>query len=377
MDVSEKDVLSCLKRLEFSIQKTKKGYLVTAPFERMDIKYPADIAEEVVRLIGLTHLASTLPTSTLIPAEYNNALVVAENARDIFASLGFSETYSRSFIGARHLGYFHDRYEGIVPLANPLSEDQKYLRPSSLFALLDAVAENMKHQKNIRLFEIGNVFASGEKGKPNEWRMITAICAEKTSTGKEGKLFYEAKGIADTLCEKMGINDVWYSDFQKASVYTDGRFWHQGRAAEIKIGDRTLGVVGEIDPVLLHAYDISERVAAIEIDHETLVACAQEKKEYRPIPKFPAVERDIAVVVPAETKIDSVQYTIEAAGGELLVSSDVFDIYEGEHIDAAQKSLAFHLIFQSPARTLTDEDVDEAFVAIVSALRREGWDVRS
>lgn len=378
MKISEKDMTALLQRLGFSVQKTKKGYFVTAPAERLDIAYPADIAEEVVRMMGLAHVPSVLPESTMIPAQYNNSHVVTENVQDIFVSLGFSETYSRSFIGVRHVGYFQDQYEGVVPVANPLSEDQKYLRPSLLFALLDAVAENMKHQKSIRLFEAGNVFAFSAKGKISERRMIAAVCAEKTNgADRGGKLFYEAKGAADSLCEKMGITDVWYSDFQKTSAYTDGRFWHHGRAAEIKTGDRTLGVMGEIDPALLHAYAISERVAAIEIDHETLASCAQEKKEYRPIPKFPAVERDIAVVVPAETKIDTVQYTIEAAGGELLVASDVFDIYEGEHIDAAKKSLAFRLTFQSSSRTLTVNEVDALFVKIAAALRQEGWDVRS
>lgn len=374
--IPEKDVLACLKRLGFSMKKTKKGYLVAAPAERMDIRYPADIAEEIVRLVGLAHVPSVLPESTLIPAQQDSSIIVADDVRDIFASIGFSETYSRSFISVRHLGYFHDAYEGVVSVANPLSEDQKYLRPSLLFALLDAVRENMKHQKSVRLFEIGNVFSSNGKGKPNERRMIAGVCAEKTG-GRDDKGFYEAKGAVDSLCEKMGIADVWYDDLKEDSGYGDARFWHRGRSAEIKIADTVIGVVGEIDPALLHRFDVSERVAAIEIDHGAFAGCVEKEKEYRPIPKFPAVERDIAVVAPREVKIDTIQGVLESAGGALLIDSDLFDIYEGEHINASQKSLAFHLVFQSSERTLTDAEVDAAFSDIVSALRKEGWEVRS
>lgn len=376
MNVPEKEMLTTLKRLGFTTRKTAKGFLATAPKERLDIAHQADIAEEIARMHGMMHITPVLPESTLIPAQYNNNVVISDDVRDIFVSLGFSEAYSRSFIGARHLGYFHDRYEGIVPVANPLSEDQKYLRPSLLFALLDAVRENMKHQKSVRLFEIGNIFTSGEKGKPNERRMIAAVFAEKTG-GHDGKVFYEAKGAVDSLCEKMGIADVWYDDLNEISEYSDAGFWHRGRSAEIKIGNTVIGVVGEIDPALLHMFDIAERVAAIEIDHGAFAACVEKEKEYRPIPKFPAVERDIAVVAPREVKIDTIQNVLESAGGALLIDSDLFDIYEGEHIDASQKSLAFHLVFQSSERTLTDADVDVAFAAIVLALRREGWDVRS
>ncbi len=377
-DIAEKEMLLTLKRLGFTTQKTAKGFLVTAPKERLDVVHQADIAEEIARMHGMMHIASLLPESTLIPAEQNDNIITAGAIRAACVALGLSETYNRSFIGTRHIGYFHGRYADVAVVAHPLSDDQKYLRPSLLFSLLDNVAENFKHEKAVRLFEAGNVFVLKEKRGVRERTMIAGVIATK-GKGKNGasELFYEAKGIVDALLEKLGIDDAWYDDYLPSPEYSDERFWHRGRTAVIKAGDATIGTVGEAAPALLHLYDIAERVALFELDPAKLTELAQEKREYRPIIKFPAVERDIAVVVPAETKIDRVQYAIEMAGGELLSGSDLFDIYEGEHLEEAQKSLAFHLIFQSPARTLTDAEVNGTFKKITDALISEEWDVRS
>lgn len=378
MDIAEKEMLATLKRLGFTTQKTAKGFLATAPKERLDVAYQADIAEEVARMHGMMHITSVLPESTLIPAEQNNAITTVGNIRNACASLGLSETYNRSFIGVRHAGYFHDRHEHMVSVANPLSDDQKYLRPSLLFALLDTVVENFKHEKSVRLFEVGNIFALKNKRGVREQKMVAGIIAQKgKSKNSDHVLFYEAKGVVSALLEKLGIDDVWYDDYLPSPEYSDERFWHRGRTAVIKVGDETIGTVGETAPTLLHMYDINERVAMFELDSAKLTELAQEKRAYRPIIKFPAIERDIAVVVPAETKIDRVQYVIEVAGGELLSDSDLFDIYEGEHLEAAQKSLAFHLIFQSPVRTLTDAEVNDVCKKITDALKSESWDVRA
>ncbi|MBI5913284.1 phenylalanine--tRNA ligase subunit beta [Candidatus Azambacteria bacterium] len=377
-DIAEKEMLLTLKRLGFTIQKTAKGFLATAPKERLDVAHQADIAEEIARMHGMMDIASLLPESTLIPAEQNNSIVTADNIRTALAALGLSETYNRSFIGARHMGYFHERYAGAAAVANPLSDDQKYLRPSLLFGLLDNVAENFKHEKAVRLFEVGNIFALKDTRGVHERTMAAGVIAAK-GKGKNGDraLFYEVKGIVDALLERLGIDDAWYDDYLPSPEYSDERFWHRGRTADIKVGDATIGAVGEAAPALLHLYDIHERVALFELDRAKLSELAQEKRAYQPIIKFPAIERDIAVVVPAETKIDRVQYAIETAGGELLSDSDLFDIYEGENLDAAQKSLAFHCIFQSAVRTLTDEEVNDAFKKITAALISEEWDVRS
>ncbi|MEK7494128.1 MAG: phenylalanine--tRNA ligase subunit beta, partial [Patescibacteria group bacterium] len=400
-DIAEKEMLLTLKRLGFTMQKTAKGFLVTAPKERLDVVHQADIAEEIARLHGMMHIVSALPESTLIPAEQNNAIIAADNIRNACAALGLSEAYNRSFIGARHAGYFHDRHEYMVGVANPLSDDQKYLRPSLLFALLDNVVENFKHEKSVRLFEVGNIFALKEKRGVREQTMVAGIVAQKGKEKDGGRaLFYEIKGIVDALLEQLGIDDVWYDDYLPSPEYSDERFWHRGRTAVIKVGDATIGTVGEAAPALLHLYDVAERVAMFELDCAKLADLAQEKRAYQAIMKFPAIERDIAVMVPSETKIDRVQYVIEAAGGELLSDSNLFDIYEGEsirkdaqdcdflcledsrhenreHLEAAQKSLAFHLIFQSPVRTLTDAEVNTVFKKITDALKSEEWDVRS
>ena len=181
--------------------------------------------------------------------------------------------------------------------------------------------------------------------------------------------------MSDLLLEKIGIDrEVWYDEYAPG-LEEERQIWHGGRTAEVKVSDRIIGRVGEINPRVLRSFDIPKRVVAFEFYVKDLVELAEEKAMYRPISKFPAVERDIAVLVPVSVKVDDVQQVIETAGGELLLDSDLFDIYE-ENLEAEQKSLAFHLIFQSSERTLTDKEVDGLFAKIVKAVQEAGWEVR-
>jgi len=296
-----------------------------------------------------------------------------------------------------------------------MSLDHKYLRPSLLFHLIGNIAENLKHQKNIRLFEIGNVFlAAGNK--ITEQTILAGVVFDAE--------FYEMKSVADLLLEKIGIDhEVWYNEYapgpeEEKQIWHEGPpanacqgsmpddtdiiitrnkwqdsvlgLWRAGRTAEVRVGDRVIGRVGEINPRVLRSLNISKRAVAFEFYLKDLIELAEEKVMYRPISKFPAVERDIAVFVPTSVKVDDVQQVIETAGGELLLDSDLFDIYEGnprteraeqssydgENLEADQKSLAFHLMFQSQERTLTDNEINGIFKKIAEAINAEGWEVR-
>jgi len=394
-DISDKEIFAILKRLGFSIVrhtttaplsafaggKAKGGYMAVAPEERIDVNISQDLAEEVGRVYGFENIPSVLPESVLIPAPRNDELVVSDKIKAILSGAGFCEAYNRSFVGDKHLDIFSFDKERAVAIANPMSLDHKYLRPSLLFHLIWNIAENVKHQKNIRLFEIGNVFLMAGN-KIIEQTILAGMVFNAE--------FYELKGVADLLLEKIGVNhEVWYDEYAPG-LEEEKQIWYGSRTAEVRVGDRIIGRVGEINPRVLHSFDIQGRAAAFEFYLKDLIELAEEKVIYRPISKFPAAERDVAVLVPAGVKVDDVQQAIETAGGELLSDSDLFDIYEGnprterteqssydgENLEADQKSLAFHLIFQSSERTLTDNEINGIFKKIVEAIESEGWEVR-
>ena len=366
-DISDKEIFAILKRLGFVIAKTRNGYMAIAPEERVDVSIFQDLAEEVGRVYGFENISSVLPESVLIPASPNDELIVSDKIKAILSGAGFCETYSCSFVGDKYLDIFSFNKKSAAIVSNPMSLDHKYLRPSLLFHLIGNVAENVKHQKNIRLFEIGDVFLLENRGKVLERTILAGVVFDAE--------FYEMKGVSDLLLEKIGIDrEVWYDEYAPGPEKEE-QIWHGGRTAEVKVGDRIIGRIGEINPRVLRSFDIPKRVVAFEFYVKDLVELAEEKAMYRPISKFPAVERDIAVLVPVSVKVDDVQQVIETTGGELLLDSDLFDIYE-ENLEAEQKSLAFHLIFQSPERTLTDKEVDGLFAKIVKAVQEAGWEVR-
>jgi len=453
VNISEKEIFAILKRLGFAVGrhamphraigcddyaplsafaggKTKNGYTATAPEERIDVNCFQDLAEEVGRVYGFENIPSVLPESVLIPAPRNDELTISDKIKTILSGTGFCETYNRSFVGDKYLDIFSFDKKRAIAVANQMSLDHKYLRPSLLFHLIGNIAENVKHQKNIRLFEIGNVFlAAGNKSStafPVAGKAVLDKITEKTILAGVvfDAEFYEMKSVADLLLEKIGIDhEVWYNEYapgpeEEKQIWHEGPpanacqgsmpddtdiiitrnkwqdsvlgLWRAGRTAEVRVGDRVIGRVGEINPRVLRSLNISKRAVAFEFYLKDLIELAEEKVMYRPISKFPAVERDIAVFVPTSVKVDDVQQVIETAGGELLLDSDLFDIYEGnprteraeqssydgENLEADQKSLAFHLIFQSQERTLTDNEINGIFKKIIKAIESEGWEVR-
>jgi phenylalanyl-tRNA synthetase beta chain len=236
---------------------------------------------------------------------------------------------------------------------------------------LKNVTENLKYFSAIRLFEAGRIFY--EKGGDYvEQNKIAAVNCHKESA-KSTHNFFELKGAIEILFEKLGLPDVWFDDaISKKHFWLE--FTHPSRRAEIKSGEVLVGWVGEIKPEILNGLEIKERAAAFELDFNELIKLVSEEREYAPPSKYPAIIRDLAVVVEETTKIESVLNVIETAGGPLLQDTDLFDIYEG--LAGTKKSLAFRLIYQSDERNLTDEEVNKLQEKIIKAIEEEEWEVR-
>jgi phenylalanyl-tRNA synthetase beta chain len=402
ISISKKEIIDILKRLGFELQVTGYGVLVTVPTRRLDVSIPEDLIEEIGRLYGYEKIPSQLPTATLIPSERNEDLVYQNKVKEILVNLGFSEIYNYSFIGEREIELYQTK-PALIEVANPVSQEQKYLRPSLILNLLKNVKENKKYFEEVRLFEIGKVFflshpeakVKGSRGKNKKFTGSFTSIQENVGYQEQKKLagiislggkfnqtpdaqeFYRLKGVIDSLLNKLRISDQWYDDRIMNNELGIMDLFHSGRRAEIKIGDDFIGRVGEITPDILEKLDVKSRVAAFELDFEKLVQLATEERIYLPPSKYPAVVRDIALLVDRGTKVVEVLNLINAAGGPLVRDVDLFDMYEGEEVPEGKKNLAFHIIFQADDHTLTDKEVNTLQEKIIRALEEEGgWEVR-
>ena len=348
----------------------------TIPTFRQDLTAQEDLIEEIGRIYGYDKIPAQLPTATLVPSEINEEIVYENKVRDILTGFGFSETYNYSFVSNKTL----DICKFKAPeLENPVSQEQKYLRPCLIPNLVKNVKDNLRYFDEIKLFELGKIFQLSEKDKITEKKKLAGILVLKekgNSSANEAQEFYQLKGLVDSLLNKLRISDIWYDDQvdKKKNILS---IFHPARRAEIKVGNDLVGYLGKIRPEILKTMGIEKKAAVFELDFEALVRLATEERIYLPPSKYPALIRDIAVLVEQGTKVVEVLNLINAAGGQLVADIDLFDIYEGKELPENKKNLAFHIIYQAEDKTLTEKEVDQLHQKIVKALEEEGgWEIR-
>lgn len=372
--ISPRLIEGYLVRLGMEIEKKNSEWLVAVPTLRRDITSPEDLIEEVARLHGYNSIKARSPETLLHPALANDEHIWEEKIRDFFKGAGFVEAYSYAFTGEKEIRDFGDSYEGYVELENPISPDAQYLVKHSLFKYARMLEQNLRHSADVRLFAVTKDFAWKGKGV-EERRELIAVLAKR---GKEGKdEFFEMKGVCDNLLRSLGITDYRYGDTTNYKLQTiNFGFYHPHRFAEIKIGDESIGEIGELHPAIAERIKLKARAVLLHLDFEKLWRPAEHEREFQQISKFPAVTRDIALIAPRNEKIETMQNVIETAGGELLADVDLFDYFEDFDKKTGKTSVAFHLVFQSDERTLKDEEVEKLMQNIEKSLREKQWIVR-
>lgn len=375
-----------LENLDFKIKKSAKDrILVEAPVLRLDIQESYDLAEEIGRIYGYENIFEIFPNAALISPKENEDLEWQKKAEKILTGLGLTQNLSYSFytLTENKLKEIGEDPKKLLRVENPTSPDRTWLRGSLILNLLDAVSKNLNNFDEVRLFEIGKVYKpDGEK------MMLSGILVSKKDSIQRRE-FFEMKGIIDAFLESFGIEDIWYDSAIPTSYASNQSLWHSRRIAEIKIGtadkksekitehSEEIGYLGEINPKILEKFDITERVAVFDIDFEKLQKLAQKERYYEPFSRFPAVRRDLAVLVPNNTRVEDVLYLIETAGGGLLYDTDIFDIYEGPELPEGKINFAFRLIFQSFEKTLTAEEVEEKIDKIIKSFEENpDWEIR-
>lgn len=361
------------ERLDLGVEKHGDDFLVEAPTVRRDLQIEEDLIEEAARMAGYEKISGKLPEALLNPGQRNDEAWWAERVRDFLVGAGFTESLLYEFTGDEELGRFGINAVEPIPLENPMNPETMYLVPRTLIKYLTSTAENSRNFDTVKLFGIAKSFSGP---KLSEHKDLAITLAQKNTSGEEE--FYQLKGAVDEFLEKMGISDHWYDDTQdKGQRIKDKSIFHPYRNAEIKIGDEKIGNIGEIHPVILENIKSKARIVAAEIDFGKLWRVATSESEYRPVGKYPAIVRDLAIVVPSNTKTEAVLNVIENTGGKLLADTDLFDYFQDEEMrETEEKSLAFHLVFQSLERTLKDEEVTKLVNKITKTLEQKGWEVR-
>ena len=382
-DIPREFYLRSLTNLGMRVEeKNRSELIVEIPTVRRDIVCEEDLIEEAGRLYGYEKISAKLPDGVYVPSEGNSELFLENKIRDIASGFGFTESYAYEFTGDRELEDFEESALLSVELGNPTSPETKYLLRRPLTKYVRQVSENLRHFDSVKLFGIAKSFSldhvTDQRHGLVERKQLVLAVAEKGESG-EG-LFYELKGAIDGILEALGITEHIYGDVFEPGKGKDDqglRMFHPHRAATIRIGDESIGMIGEIRPAVLERMKTKARVTAVQIDIQSLTRLVEDESEYRQISKYPTIIRDVAVIVPFNLKMETVLNVIENAGGEMLVDTDLFDYFYDEdmrHND--KKSLAFHLKFESADRTLTDKEVNGIMEKIVTSLETRDWAVR-
>ncbi len=352
--------------------------VVEPPAFRTDLERPVDLTEEVARLVGYDRIPASPPLAPLSarPRAWNQR--VRERARDLMAAQGFDEAISMSFAHPEAVEEMalapEDPRRRVVKLMNPLSEDQSVLRTSLLPGLLAAAGRNLRHRVNrVALFEVGKVFwdRPGEKQPREPSRLMGILCglAEPVAwwTGEKPVSLAHARGAVEYLLEGLGLKEVGFPIQEGFSPYLD-----PAQCCLVCQGDKRLGELGRLRDKLARAYDIDKPVFVFELDLDLLVELASDKKTYRPLPRYPEVVRDVALVVDHRVPAGEV---LEAAGRpgrkkarRWLQAVELFDLYQGKPLPKGKKSLGLRFHYRSERRTLTEDEVIPEHQAIVQNL---------
>ena len=369
-DISEETMLSYFKTIELDYDPETKE--VIAPTWRQDLERMADLAEEVARFYGYDKIPTTLPSGEATTGKLSYKLQIEEVAREIAEFCGFSQGMTYSFESPKVFDKLlldqDDVLRKAVTIANPLGEDFSVMRTISLNGILTSLATNYnRRNKDVKLYELGNVYLP-------ESVPVTTLPEERMqfTLGFYGDGdFYTMKGVIEEFLESIGMKDKKEYD-PKAGK----NFLHPGRQANVIYGGKVLGYLGEVHPEVLDNYGIGTKAYVAVLDMPEIIPFATFDRKYEGIAKYPAVTRDISMVVPREILVGQIEAVIAQRGGKILESYALFDIYEGSQIKAGFKSVAYTLTFRAKDRTLEDADVSAAMKKILNGLQGLGIELR-
>lgn len=363
-NLSKEEMVDILNKLDIKVEND----VAYVPYFRMDLEQMADLAEEVARFYGYDKIDGSLMKSETTIGLRTKAQKIEKKVMETLQNEGFSEIYTYGFINKKELEKCNipDEVRKLsICISNPLNDDFKYMRPSTVPSMMNTISFNI-NQKNEDVFlfdisrnykNINNVVENGEV--PLEEKILTL--------GMYGKDcdFYILKGVIENILEQISVNKY---DIEKE---VNNKTYHTGRCANIKVGIDSVATFGEVHPEVLQNYDIQKRVYLAEINLSKLTKYARENKKYTEVPKFPAVERDIAIIVDENVEVGKIEKVITKKAKRILENAKLFDIFRNEKIGENKKSVAYSLSFRDKSKTLSDDEVNQTMENIIKELQKE------
>ncbi|MCI9588861.1 MAG: phenylalanine--tRNA ligase subunit beta [Oscillospiraceae bacterium] len=362
-DVSENVMYTILQKVGF--QTTKQRGMIEVPSWRGDVKEMADLAEEVARFFGYNNIPTTLMRGQTTMGGYSEVQKLEQRLGAVCRSCGYDEIITYSFISPTwydKIGWEADHCgRKSFKILNPLGEDTSIMRTTTLPSMLDILARNYNYRnKDVRLYELGRTYLpGGEDGLANEKKVLTL------GAYGEGFDFYSLKGAVEAILKDIRAEEVTFLPV------ADDPSYHPGRCAYLYSGSDMVGVLGQIHPNVAKAFGVDGELYCAELSFDGLMNARGADAEYVPLPRFPSVTRDIAVVCDESVTVGALERSIRRGAKGLLKEVSLFDIYRGKGIDKGKKSVAFNLILRSDEGSLTAEEADEDVRSILETLKKE------
>ena len=361
LEIPEAEMVEYLRRLEIPVENG----MVQVPSWRSDLKCMADIAEEVARLYGYNRIPTTLPHGATTLGGYSAGATLAQKAGIVARGLGYSEILTYSFDSPKMFDAIRlpadSPLRETVKILNPLGEDTSVMRTTALPAMLETLQRNVAyHNKAAKFYEVATIYLP-QPGQvlPNEPKILSL------GAYGAGVTFFTLKGEIESLLQCLGIQEAEYTPV------TDDPSFHPGRCARLTIAGQDMGIFGQIHPLVAQNYDMDCEVYAAQLNFTGFMSVRKPDCVYCPLPKYPTVSRDLALVCDEDKTVGCVEKCIASAGGKLLKSVRLFDVYRGPGIPEGKKSLAFSLELRADDRTLTDEDSAAVVQKILAKLDQD------
>jgi phenylalanyl-tRNA synthetase beta chain len=358
-------------QLQFPFTEEDQKFIISVPTRRQDISIEPDIVEEIARLYGYDQIPTTLPNTPTTPGGLTSTQLKKRKVRRFLEGSGLHEAVSYSLTTAEKEAFFTEETKKRVKVALPMSEERSTLRTTLIPHLLDALSYNKnRNTYNVHLYEMGSVFHTEEDPvtvQPDEKTYLSGalmgLWHEHSWQGEKKPVdFYVAKGIVDGLLSELNVTGT----IRYVSTETSG--YHPGRTAAVEIDGKRVGFLGQLHPAVAKEWSLPSTYV-FELELMTLMEMSTNTLRYQAIPKYPAMVRDIALVVDKDVKAEVLEKIIVEVGGSLLTKVAVFDLYEGENLELGKKSLAFSLRYLDPEKTLTEEEVTIVHEKVLESLK--------
>ena len=368
--ISKQEMIDILEKIDIKVEND----FVIAPYFRMDLEFVADIAEEIARFYGYDKLDTTLIKAATTLGVRTKEQKIEKKIEDVLVNNGLSEIYTYGFVGEKDLEKSKIRKELIenaITITNPLSDEYKLMRPTTIPSMMQILAlNNNRKNQNVKLFDISrnyrNVNGEVEKGEVPLQENILTIGMYGDDVD-----FYTLKGLIENVLEVSNVNSY---DIQKE---TQNESYHPGRCANIKVGIDVIATIGEVHPEVLMNYDINKKCYLAEVNITKIVKYSKQNKKYHEVPKFPAVERDIAIIVDEGIEVGEIEKTIIRKARKLLKGKKsleelkLFDIYRDEKIGENKRSVAYSLVFRDLSKSLSDDEINPVMEEITKELENK------